>query len=126
MHLYILYVIFSYYCPYAAVEDLQVQQNGNSTPPLKNIIMKQDEIIKEPSMSSLQNFLFYFPGIYFSYITFLGSFLGLWKQLIVVLLQFYLSILVNSDMIIDFDKAKPKKQLKYNMNNMKQPMGYIK
>lgn len=48
-----------------------MQQNGNSRPPntLKPNRMKQAELIKEPCMSPLQNFLFYFPGIGFFCIT---------------------------------------------------------
>lgn len=61
-----IYPVFSsHHCPYAAVEELRVQQNGNSRSPnnFKDISSKQDEIIKEPSLCSIQNFLFYFPGI---------------------------------------------------------------
>ncbi|XP_015892347.3 uncharacterized protein LOC107426629 isoform X2 [Ziziphus jujuba] len=47
-----------------ALEELNVQQNGNSKPPnnSKNTSLKQAEIIRESYMSSLQNFLFHFPG----------------------------------------------------------------
>ncbi|PON60790.1 Six-bladed beta-propeller [Trema orientale] len=47
-----------------AVEELHLQHNGKSKAPnnFKDTGSKQDEIIIEPNLCSMQNFLFYFPG----------------------------------------------------------------
>lgn len=66
-----MFNFFSNSFPHAVVEELLGEHNGNARSPsnLMTISPKQEEISKGPNFCSMQNFLFYFPGIGFLHIT---------------------------------------------------------
>lgn len=66
MHLWEYLCHFSLWWLFAAVEELNLPPNGNSSSPynLKTMWVKQVEVVKEPYLCySLRNLLLHFPGI---------------------------------------------------------------